>query len=109
MLLKIFHRNWIESNILDTFGYGISSMDATTPSLCTSDGTTDIIPSGPNSESFLILNVVDEATKTITIGEFNTNDYNLARESAGYICERDELWGCPNDYFMVGFIIYKIG
>ena len=45
--------------------------------------------------------MVDEGTKTITIGEFNTNNYDDAREAAGYICERDELWGCPNDYFMV--------
>ena len=46
-ILKIFHRNWIESNIVDTYGYGIPSMDATAaPSLCNSDGTTDIIPTG---------------------------------------------------------------
>ena len=46
-ILKIFHRNWIESNIVDTYGYGIPSMDVTAaPSLCNSDGTTDIIPTG---------------------------------------------------------------
>ena len=54
-LERTSYRNWIQSNILDTFGYGISSMDATAPSLCTSDGTTDTIPSGPTSEYFLIL------------------------------------------------------
>ena len=53
--------------------------------------------------------MIDESTKTITIGEFNTDNYDDDRQSAGYICERDELWGCPNDYFMVGCTIYKIG
>ena len=66
-----------------------------------------IFPSGPNSESFLILNVIDESTKTITIGEFNTDNYDDDRQSAGYICERDELWGCPNDYFMVLFFLIQ--
>ena len=53
--------------------------------------------------------MIDESTKTITIGEFNTDNYDDDRQSAGYICERDELWGCPDDYFMVHYsFLFKV-
>ena len=73
------------------YGYGIPSFDATSSSLCHT-GSTDIISNGPKSESFVMLNIVKDDEKLLSIKQFNQNDYSLPKEVAGFICERDGMY-----------------
>ncbi len=63
-------------------------------------GSGDVIPSTTKAESFVAFRLMDKDNRELEITQFNQDDYTKNKKEAGYICEKETLWGCPEGYFM---------
>ena len=53
-------------------------------------GSQNQIPSGSGDEAFVVAKVIDKDTDgEIIVTPFNKNDYSVAKEKHGYICEKE--------------------
>jgi hypothetical protein len=89
----------VTCKFLCSLGYGVFGMETSGASLC-NKGTDDFLSSDTKAESFIALKVLDESTREIQVTKFNQDDYTKDRVEAGFICEKENLWGCSDGWYM---------
>ena len=97
------YRNWREDDVFDSLGFGNIEMDASSGTFCEESA-----PTAPKEEYFVTMNIEDEDNMAIEVITFNQQNYADARHEAGYVCEKEDSWGCPDGYQMNFGKCYKL-
>ena len=79
-------------------------MQPESDSICTF-GAEDLIPTDPESESFVRISISDLDTRELKIQKFNMDNYQDPRVQAGYICELEGI-GVQKAWYCLNFTIY---
>ena len=77
-------------------------MQPESDSICTF-GAEDLIPTDPESESFVRISISDLDTRELKIQKFNMDNYQDPRVQAGYICELEGISRCSESLVLLEF------